>query len=232
MDYGPAPRSNVQKALCYMVGCRSNNDLSHSLVGTPLVPSNSLMILGKTVVLQIVPIFRLSYFLFNVFISVGMKYDFIKLPFYSFFYAHVSVTKVVYYCSRRNFGLARNLIRRIISPNQDDLSYSNRASFPGSRNWVSCQTHFFWLNNAVQCRRLTGGSSRAAAAWTHEETYLIYGFLASISLRPRNPSWIWIRYIPYTTHRNNFMSPPKLAMSMRCLIPLPAPSSHFTSGQP
>ena len=26
------------------------------------------------------------------------------------------------------------------------------------------------------------------------------------------------------------MSPPKLAMSMRCLIPLLAPSSHFTSG--
>ena len=43
-------------------------------------------------------------------------------------------------CSRRYFGLARNLIRRIISPNQDDLSYSLRTSFPSSRNWVSCQT--------------------------------------------------------------------------------------------
>ena len=52
-----------------------------------------------------------------------------------------------------------------------------------------------------------------------------------LSLRPRNPSWIWIRWIQYATHRNNFMSPPKLAMSMRCLIPLPAPSSHFISGQ-
>ena len=50
-----------------------------------------------------------------------------------------------------------------------------------------------------------------------------------ISLRPRNPSWIWIRYIQYATHRNNLMSPPKLYMSMRCLIPLSAPSSHFTS---
>ena len=83
-------------------------------------------------------------------------------------------------CSRRNFGLARNLIRRIISPNQDDLSYSIRISFPGCRNWVSCQTQSLWLNNAVQCRRLTGGSSIAAAAWTHEGTYLIYGFLVSI----------------------------------------------------
>ena len=96
-------------------------------------------------------------------------------------------------CSERNFRLAPNLIRRIISPNQDDLSYSTRNSFPGSRNWGSCQTQSLWLNNFVQCRRFTGGSSIAAAAWIHEGTYLIYGFLASISLRPRDPSWIWIR---------------------------------------
>ena len=86
------------------------------------------------------------------------------------------------HCSRRYFGLARNLIRRLISPNQDDLSYSSRISFPGSRNWVSCQTHSLWLNNAVQCRRPTGRSSIAAAAWTHVGTYLIHGFLASIFL--------------------------------------------------
>ena len=36
-------------------------------------------------------------------------------------------------CSRRYSGLACNLIRRIISPNQDDLSYSNRISFPGQQ---------------------------------------------------------------------------------------------------
>ena len=54
-------------------------------------------------------------------------------------------------------------------------------SFPGSRNWVSCQPQPLWLNNAVQCRRPTGRSSIAAGAWTHEGTYLIYGFLASIS---------------------------------------------------
>ena len=33
----------------------------------------------------------------------------------------------------------RNLIRRIISPNQDDLSYSSRSSFPGCRNCVNSQ---------------------------------------------------------------------------------------------
>ena len=84
-------------------------------------------------------------------------------------------------CSRRYFGLARNLIRRIISPNQDDVSYSIRISFPSSRNWVNCQTQSLWLNNAGQCRRLPGRSSIAAAASTHEGTYLIYGLSASIS---------------------------------------------------
>ena len=77
--------------------------------------------------------------------------------------------------------MARNLIRCIISPNQDDLSYSSRTSFLGRRNWVSCRTQSLWLNNAAQCRRLTGSSSIAATAWTHEGTYLIYGFLVPIS---------------------------------------------------
>ena len=54
-------------------------------------------------------------------------------------------------------------------------------TFPGSRNWVSCQTQSLWLNNAAQCRRLTGGSLIAATAWKHEGTYLIYGSLAPIS---------------------------------------------------
>ena len=42
----------------------------------------------------------------------------------------------------------------------------------------------------------------------------------SILPRPRDPSWIWVRYIQYATHKKNFISPPKLAMSMRCLVPL------------
>ena len=36
-------------------------------------------------------------------------------------------------CSKRYFGLARNLIRRIVSPNQDDLSNSFRTSFSGQQ---------------------------------------------------------------------------------------------------
>ena len=38
----------------------------------------------------------------------------------------------------------------------------------------------------------------------NEGSRLIYGSLASISFRPRVPSWIWIRWIQYATHRNNF----------------------------
>ena len=50
------------------------------------------------------------------------------------------------------------------------------------------------------------------------------------SLRPRVPSCIWIRWIQYTTHRNNFTSPPKLAMSTAMQNSAPAPS-YFISGQ-
>ena len=38
------------------------------------------------------------------------------------------------------FGLARNLIRHLISPNQDDLSYSARTFHFRPANRVSCQT--------------------------------------------------------------------------------------------
>ena len=50
------------------------------------------------------------------------------------------------------------------------------------------------------------------------------------SLRPRVPCWIWIRWIQYATHRNNFTSPPKLAMSTAIQNSAPTPS-YFTSGQ-
>ena len=93
--------------------------------------------------------------------------------------------------------------------------------------------HFFLFsqNNFVQNRHLTVCSSIAAAASHHHEgSSLIYGRLAVISLRPRVPSWIWIRWIQYATHRNNFTSPPKLAMLTAMQNHAPTPS-YFTSWQ-
>ena len=50
------------------------------------------------------------------------------------------------------------------------------------------------------------------------------------SLKPRIPGWIWIRWIQYATHRNNFTSPPKLAMSTAMQNSAPKPS-YFISWQ-
>ena len=90
--------------------------------------------------------------------------------------------------------------------------------------------HFFLFQNCfVQGRRLTVCSSVAAAASHHHEgSSLIYGRLVSISLWPKVPSWIWIRWIQYATHRNNFTSPPKLAMLTAMQNSAPTPSYVFT----
>ena len=50
------------------------------------------------------------------------------------------------------------------------------------------------------------------------------------SLRPRVPSWIWIRWIQSASHRNNFMSPPKLAIST-AMQNFAQASSYFIPGQ-
>ena len=105
------------------------------------------------------------------------------------------------------FSLARNLIRHLISPNQDDLSFSTRDFFTGSSKLGKLPNPFslagercpvqtshwpFFNSNsnslAGQRRPVQtshcGSRIATAAAWTHEGTHLIYGFLA------RNPSWI------------------------------------------
>ena len=50
------------------------------------------------------------------------------------------------------------------------------------------------------------------------------------SLRPTVPSWIWIRWIQYATHRNHFKSPPTLAMSTATQNSAQT-SSYFILGQ-
>ena len=87
-------------------------------------------------------------------------------------------------------------------------------SFRAAQIGEAVEHLFLFQNCFVEDRRLTVCSSIAAAAASHhhEGSSLLYELLASISLRPRVPSWIWIRWIQYATHRNNFTSPPKLAM--------------------
>ena len=50
------------------------------------------------------------------------------------------------------------------------------------------------------------------------------------SHRPRVPSWIWIWWIQYATHRNHFKSSPTLAMSIATQN-LSQTSSYFIPGQ-
>ena len=102
-------------------------------------------------------------------------------------------------------------------------------SFRVAQTGEICQTLPFSQNNFVQYRRLTVCSSIAAAAsHLYEGSSLIYGSLWYISLRPRVPSWIWIRWIQYITHRNNFTSPPILAMSTAIQNSAPTPNYFFT----
>ena len=117
-----------------------------------------------------------------------------------------------------HFCLARNLIRPLeLTHNFTQSGWLILFSpdyLSGQHKLGNLPNTFFSENSLVQDRRLTVCSSIAAAAsHYHEGSSLIYGHLASISLRPRVPSWIWIRWIQYATHRKNFTSRPKLAMS-------------------
>ena len=85
-------------------------------------------------------------------------------------------------------------------------------------------------NFFVQDRRLTVCSSKAAAALTQWRKLSNLWTPCIYSLRPRVPSWIWIWWIQYSTHRNNFTSPPKLAMSTAMQNSALTPS-YFISGQ-
>ena len=103
--------------------------------------------------------------------------------------------------------------------------------FPGSRNWGSRPTlSFAELLRSGQtsyCLLSNSSSSSIKATWGKPSnlwTPRVY------SLRARVPSCIWIRWIQYATHMNNFTSPPKLAMSTAMQNYAPTPS-YFTSGQ-
>ena len=105
---------------------------------------------------------------------------------------------------------------------------------PGPSFWAAqigeaVKYFFLFQNFFVQDRRLTVCSSIAAAALTQWGKPSNLWTPCVYSLRPRVPSWIWIRWIQYTTRRNNFWSPPVLAMLTAMQNSAPTPS-YFTSG--
>ena len=72
--------------------------------------------------------------------------------------------------------MACNLIRRKISPNQDDLSYSTRSSFPATEIGLATKHSLFgWTTPASADVPLVVLQQQQHGA------YLIYGFLAPIS---------------------------------------------------
>ena len=102
-------------------------------------------------------------------------------------------------------------------------------SFRAAEIGEAAKTLSFSQNFFVQNRRLTVCSS-IAAALTQWGKPLNLWTLCIYSLRPRVPSWIWIRWIQYATHRNNFISPPKMAMLTAMQNSTSTPS-YFISGQ-
>ena len=132
-------------------------------------------------------------------------------------------------CSRRYSGLARNLIQRIISPNQDDLSYSSQTSFPGQQKLGKLPNT---LSLAGQHRPVQTSHWRLFNSGNSMDTWgnLSNLWIPSAYLRPRNPSWIWIRYIQYATTGTTLCHPQNWLCRCDAFIPFSTPSSQFKSG--
>ena len=115
---------------------------------------------------------------------------------------------------------------RMTYPIQPGPSF--RAALIGeSRQTLSLFTEQLCSEQTSYCLLFNSSSSSIKPTWGKPSnlwTPYVY------SLRPRVPSWIWIRWIQYATHRNNFTSPPKLAMSTAMQNSAPTPS-YFISAQ-
>ena len=134
-------------------------------------------------------------------------------------------------CSRRYVGLARNLIRRIISPNQDDQSYSSRTFFSGQQKLDKLP------NTVALAEKRHPVQTSHWRLFNSGNSIDTWGNLSNLwipcdYLRPRNPSWIWIRYIQYATTGTTLCHPQNCLCRCDALFPLSTPSSHFTSGPP
>ena len=104
-----------------------------------------------------------------------------------------------------------------------------RPFFRAAPNWGKLAKHFLFLRTLQKDRHLTVRSSIAAALtqWGKPSnlwTPCVY------SLRPRVPSWIWIKWIQSASHRNNSKSSLTLAMSI-AMQNTALRASHFIPGQ-
>ena len=104
------------------------------------------------------------------------------------------------------------------------------AQIGESRQTLSPPQNFFVQDRRNDCP-LSWIAATAAAAAAPPPPLPPWGKPSNLwtpcvySLRARVPSWIWIRWIQYTTHRNDFKSPPALAMSTAMKIPLRQPAT-------
>ena len=137
-------------------------------------------------------------------------------------------------CSRENlvflFGALINLTVRVdvyFHPIRMTYPIQPEPFFRAAPNWGKPAKHFLLLRSFQ-----TGQTSYcplsffAAASRNHEEGHLVYGPLESILFDQGFP----VEYELDATHRNNFKSPPALAM-MTVIQNSTLTASHFIPGQ-
>ena len=141
----------------------------------PLISKSSSPCINPVVIVPRAPIKTVITvtFMFHKFVNSQASSRYLSSPFFFsffFFFFLVDYCKVWSSgrdCSRRNFCLARNLIQRIISPNQDDLSYSIQTTFLCSSSWGKpSNTLFAWTTSFSVDVSSACSSVAAAAAWT------------------------------------------------------------------
>ena len=100
----------------------------------PFVPETKMVDVGKLISLENLLVRKVMWFVLTttsatLILSRALELtEWQRLPIYTLVFQElVEKGKISY------FGLARNLIRHLISPNQDDLSYSARTFISGQK---------------------------------------------------------------------------------------------------
>ena len=144
---------------------------------------------------------------------------------------------LLWMCSRKNFvflfGALINLTVRV-----DTYFHPIRITYPippgpffqSAPNWGKAAKHALPQKLSNWTDVITVRSPFSSSITTPWEKLSNLWTSGIYPLRPRVPSWIWIRWIQSASHRNNFTSPPKLAMST-AMQNSAQTSSYFIPGQ-